>query len=146
MEDSEATTQPLRVLIDTNVVLDQFLRREPWASEAQGLVNAYSQGKVIGYMPASALTDVFYISRRIVGVEKAFYVVDLCRDAFELIAVDRAVIDLARTLPDADFEDNVQIACAQIAQLDAIVTRDPKGFEHATIPELTPQKVIQRIK
>jgi predicted nucleic acid-binding protein len=146
MDDDVATAQPLRVLIDTNVALDQFLRREPWASEAQDLVNAYTHGKIIGYMPASSLTDVFYISRRIVGIEKAFYVVDLCLDAFELLGVDRAAIDLARTLPDADFEDNVQIACAQIAQLDAIVTRDATGFEHAPMPALTPQKVVERIK
>lgn len=146
MANSDATTPPLRVLIDTNVALDLFLRREPWVTEAQGLVSAYTQGKVVGYLPASALTDIFYISRRIVGAEKAFQVVDLCLSAFVVIAVDRAAIDLARTLPGVDFEDNVQIACAQAAQLDAIVTRDATGFARAPMPTLAPKDVADQVK
>lgn len=145
MDDSPASTLPLRILIDTNVALDLFLRREPWVTEAQGMVSAHAQGKVVGYLPASALTDIYYISRRIVGSESAFHVIDMCLDAFELIAVDRGVIDLARALPGADFEDNVQIACAQVAQLDVIVTRDSTGFAQAPIPALTPKDVVERI-
>ncbi|HEU5343312.1 MAG TPA: PIN domain-containing protein [Ktedonobacterales bacterium] len=146
MATSDASTPPLRVLVDTNVALDLFLQREPWATEAQGLVSAYTQGKVVGYVPASALTDIFYISRRIVGADKAFHVIDLCLSAFAVIAVDRAVIDQARTLPGADFEDNVQIACAQVAQLDAIVTRDATGFVHAPMPTLAPKDVANQVK
>lgn len=146
MDASQSAQPPLRVLIDTNVALDFLLRREPWISEAVGLLNAHAQGAVIGYMPAPTLTDIFYISRRIGGPEKAFEAIDLCLNAFELISVDRAVIDAARSLPGADFEDNVQIACALAAQLDFIITRDAVGFTHSSIPAILPRGFADRMK
>lgn len=53
----------LRALIDTNVVLDLVLRREPWCTKAQPLVEAREAGQIVGFMPVSVLTDIFYISR-----------------------------------------------------------------------------------
>jgi hypothetical protein len=48
-------------------------------------------------------------------------------------------------LPGNDFEDNVQIACAVIAGLDAIVTRDPKGFAGSPVLVLTPAELLARL-
>ncbi len=48
-----------------------------------------------------------------------------------------------RALPGSDFEDNLQIACAQAAGLDLIVTRDAAGFTHATLPVVAPPDIAQ---
>jgi hypothetical protein len=45
-------------------------------------------------------------------------------------------------LPGPDVEDNVQIACAQLAGLDLIVTRDTAGFRHAPVPAIEPTAVV----
>lgn len=139
MGASSTPRPPRRALIDTNVALDFLLRREPWLTEAAGLIAAHADGSVVGYMPASTITDIFSISRRIVGAEKAFETIDLCLDAFEILAIDRAISDIARSLSGADFADNVQIACAIVHQLDCIITRDMRGFAHAPMPVLTPK-------
>jgi hypothetical protein len=52
---------------------------------------------------------------------------------------------MARTLSGNDFEDNLQIACAILAGLDVIVTRDTKGFGEAPIPVLKPQDLLAQI-
>ena len=122
------------MLFDTNVVLDLLLRREPWVSQARPLVEMHDTGQIVGYLPVSALTDLFYISRRIVGITRAFEVVDRCLNDFEALALDRALIEAARRLPGNDFEDNVQIACAMMARLDLIVTRNVADFAHSPIP------------
>lgn len=44
---------PIRVLVDTNVVLDVQLAREPWASQAKPLFDARDIGRAILYLPAS---------------------------------------------------------------------------------------------
>lgn len=54
----------LRVSLDTNVLLDLTLRREPWLSEAQAMWDARDAHQIIGYVPASSLTDLYYISRK----------------------------------------------------------------------------------
>jgi predicted nucleic acid-binding protein len=54
----------MRVLFDTNVVLDVLLRREPWVVEAQALWQAVDDGRIVGYIPAVAVTNIVYIARR----------------------------------------------------------------------------------
>lgn len=137
----DETTRPLRILVDTNVVLDLLLRREPWVTEAQPLVEASAAGQVLAYLPTTTLTDIFYIGRRLVGIERAFEAVDRCIADFELLPVDRIIIQAARQLPGSDFEDNVQIACAQAAGLDLIITRDAAGFTHSPVPPVAPAHI-----
>jgi predicted nucleic acid-binding protein len=55
----------MRVLLDTNVVLDVLLKREPWVAEAQILWQANDDGSVAGYVVATTLTNIFYIARMV---------------------------------------------------------------------------------
>ena len=132
---------PLRALLDTNVVLDWLLDRAPWAAAAQPLWDARDAGQVIAYLPASTLTDVFYIIRRAADIPTAFVAVDRRLAAFGLLPVDAALLQQARALPGNDFEDNVQIACAITAQLDLIITRDPAGFQASQIQAIEPAQI-----
>jgi hypothetical protein len=54
-------------------------------------------------------------------------------------------LELANTLTGTDFEDDLQIACAHLTGLDAIVTRNPKDFKSATIPVLTPSELLAQL-
>jgi predicted nucleic acid-binding protein len=110
-----------RLLFDTNVVLDVLLNREPWVTESYTLWQAQNQGRLVGFVSASTITDIFYVSRRIAGIDKAFTAVRLCLETFEICSVDRKTLEQAEQLPGNDFEDNVQIACAIMIGLEAIV-------------------------
>ena len=44
-----------------------------------------------------------------------------------------------------DFEDNLQIACAQTARLDHVITRDRTGFAASDVVVLTPRELLQRL-
>ncbi|RAM51779.1 MAG: hypothetical protein C6Y22_09615 [Hapalosiphonaceae cyanobacterium JJU2] len=54
----------MRVLIDTNILLDYLLDREPFVQDAKALFNTIDSGQVVGYVTATTLTDIFYIARR----------------------------------------------------------------------------------
>ncbi len=138
-------TQPLRVLVDTNVVLDQLLQRMPWYTAAQPFWQARDAGLLTAYLPASAITDIFYIGRRHAGFALARQAVERYLREFGLLTVDRAVLTAALALPGPDVEDNAQIACAQLAGLDLIVTRDAAGFRHAPILAVEPAAVVDYI-
>lgn len=103
--------------------------------------HARDSGGIVLYVPASTLTDIFSIGRRLVGLERAREAVGHCLDQLGIIPVDRAVLQAALLLPGPDFEDNVQIACAQVASLDLIVTRNAGDFLHATVPVVAPAAV-----
>lgn len=137
--------QALRVLIGTNIALDWLLDRKPWSDAAEPLWNARNAGLLIAYIPVSAVTDVFYIDRRLTSVTQAFADIDRLFSSFAIIPMSSQTLHDARALPGNDFEDNVQIICAQVMQLDLIVTRDPKGFSHSPIPAIEPSEIVQHL-
>ena len=49
---------------------------------------------------------------------------------------------MATTLIGSDFEDNLHVACAVQARLDAIVTRNRKDFAGSPVPVLTPAELL----
>jgi predicted nucleic acid-binding protein len=135
----------MHILFDINIVLDVLLKRKPWVTEAIAVWRANDEGQIIGYILASAMTDIFYIARRLAGLEIARTTVRTCLEAFEICTVDRQALEQAEALPGNDFEDNLQIACANIAGIDAIVTRDKDGFKTATIPVWTPAELLTQL-
>jgi len=136
----------VNILIDTNIALDVLLEREPWLAESQGVWQACDEGRVVGFLLASTLTDIFYIARRLVGRDKARQAVELCLTTFAICPVDRSVLEHALLLSGTDFEDNVQIAAATLSRLDAIVTRNPADFAHAAIPVLVPATLLSQLQ
>ena len=141
--DPSEQVRPLRVLVDINVVLDQLLRREPWFTEAQAFWQARDARRVLTYLPASVVTDVFYISRKQIGNDQARHAVMRCMREFGLLAVYRAVLEDALALAGSDFEDDVQIACARLAKLDLIVTRNTADFRFSPVPAIKPSEIAQ---
>ncbi len=129
------------MLLDTNVALDRILQRQPWFDKAADLWQARSAGILVAYLAASTLTDIFYIGRRIVGGADALAGVDTCLKEFGIVSVTREVLVAARALSGPDFEDNVQIACAQAAGLQLIVTRDVAGFAMSPIRAIEPGEI-----
>jgi predicted nucleic acid-binding protein len=132
----------MRILLDTNVVLDVMLEREPWRGEAEAIANADADGFRKSHLCASAITDIYYISRKLVGSERARVIVRTCLDRLQLVSVTRDLLEAAQRRGGNDFEDDLQIACAVQAGLDAIVTPNPKDFPGSPIPVLTPKELL----
>ncbi len=135
----------MRILFDTNVLLDVLLKRDPWMIESSAVWRAHDEGKIVGHVMACAITDIFYVARRLAGLETAHTSVRICLKAFAICVVDHQALEQAHALPGNDFEDNLQIACASHAGLDAIVTRDKKGFQTSTISVLTPAELLTQL-
>jgi hypothetical protein len=135
----------MRVLIDVNVALDVILERQPWLDDSKGVWDACHETRIVGHLIATAVTNIFYVSRRLIGTDKARAGVGTCLATFEIIAVGRDELQKADAMSGSDLEDNVSLACAMAAGLDAIVTRDPRGFAGSPIPVLSPAELLTRI-
>jgi len=137
----------VRVLIDTNIVLDFLLQREPFFQDAERLFQAIDTGQVVGYVTATTLTDIFYISRKHTrSVGQARQAVSETLIAMVICSVNRAVLESAFGSGLADFEDAVQIFCAVAQGLDAILTRDTQGFLSSPVTVLSIQEFLQQLE
>lgn len=83
----------MRMLIDTNVILDWLMRREPFHESARRVMEESIFGDIDGYISAHSLTDLFYILRKDfdTGRRKSLLMM-LC----ERLNVISAVTDLSR--------------------------------------------------
>ncbi|MGB3311876.1 MAG: PIN domain-containing protein [Nodosilinea sp.] len=117
----------MRVLIDTNIVLDFLLQREPFSQNAELLFQTIDEGEIVGYITATTLTDIFYIARRHTrSVEQARQAVSAMLTAMMICPVDRVVLESAFNSGLVDFEDAVQIFSAATQGLEG---------EHPTFDE-----------
>ncbi len=137
----------MRVLVDTNIVLDFLLQREPFFQDADLLFQAIDSGQVVGCVTATTLTDIFYISRKHTrSIEQARQAISETLTVMVICPVNRAVLEAAFRSGLDDFEDAVQIFCAVEQGLDAILTRDAKGFLSSSIPVLSIQEFLQQLE
>ena len=135
----------MNVLLDTNVVLDVLLAREPFLADSQAVWQACDDGRISGYILASSLTDIFFIARRLVGRDTARRAVEVCLSTFAVCPVNQAVLEQAFSLSGSDFEDDVQIAAALQSGIDTIVTRNPADFAHASLAVITPPVLLAQL-
>ena len=135
----------MRVLLDTNIVLDVLLRRMPWQIEAESILNAVREGRLACSVASLTVTNVFYVARRLVGLERARNIVRECLQTLEILDVGQRELEIADSFPGSDFEDNLQIAVAITESVDAIVTRDETGFLTSPVTVLTPSELLSAL-
>ncbi|WP_299402097.1 PIN domain-containing protein [Acaryochloris sp. IP29b_bin.148] len=135
----------MKVLIDTNVVLDLLLERDPFVETAIALFEQIELGNLAGYIAATTITNIFYIIRKTEGREVAINAVNRLLIGLQFCAVDRQTVKTALSLGLKDFEDSIQLACAVLNQLDGIVTRDPKDFIDSKLLIYSPTEILNRL-
>ncbi|KKD36706.1 type II toxin-antitoxin system VapC family toxin [Limnoraphis robusta] len=135
----------MRVLLDTNIILDHFLEREPFVHEAKALLEKIESKEIEGFVTATTVTDIFYISKKSKGAALSKQYIRELLTLLEVCAVNRTILEAAIASNSDDFEDAVQLACAVSEGLDAIVTRNMQGFSDASIDILTAGELLTRL-
>ena len=133
------------VLIDTNVVLDALLNNAGFADKSKELFDLADKKRFIGYISASAVTDIFYISQKKLGKKTAKEAVKHLLHIYYPATVTDKDIYNALDLTWDDFEDSVQFTVGEGLSVDYIVTRNIQDFSSGHIPAVTPEQFIQII-
>lgn len=132
----------MRILFDTNVVLDVFLNREPFVDPAAHLFDANVQGDVEGVLGATTVTTIYYLLGRNHGNAVAHEKVgDLLR-LFDVAPVNRQVLVEAADLGFADYEDAVLHSAARTAGVEGLVTRNTADFRASSLSVYTPTELL----
>lgn len=136
----------MRLLLDTNILIDYYTVRMPYFEELTGLVVAREFGDIEIWASGKSYTDIFYVARKRFDeheLQRAFL------DSFEMIdlcSIEPEDIKLAAELSWDDFEDCLIFVAAQKIKADAIVTRDVGGFSHSSIPAVCPLEALKLIE
>jgi predicted nucleic acid-binding protein len=133
-----------KILIDTNVILDYLLMREPFQEDADKVVKLCVDNKVRGCIAAHSIPNLFYILRKDCNdSERRNMLINICR-IFDVEGIDRTKLINALNDDDfSDFEDCLQAECAKSYGADYIITRNLKDFLNSDVPAVTPSEFLQ---
>lgn len=143
MGSLERKVRLVKVLLDTNIIIDLALERQPHFEASEQILSLVEQGQIEGYISASTFGDLYYVIRKDKGRESTLYFLRRIATFCQVATVNQAAVSMALTANFRDFEDAIQHSTAVINQLDAIVTRNPRDFKVTTPRILTPTQLIQ---
>jgi len=135
----------MRVLLDTDVVLDVIMARVPFAKAATELLDLNEQGLFEAYICGIPPINIFYIARKAKNNADLRQAISQLLQTVRVCPVNHAVLNEAFALPFADYEDAVQHASATASRLDAIVTRNVSDYKNATLPVFAPADFLNHL-
>ena len=136
----------MRVLLDTDVILDFLLVREPFFEAASELLELNAHGIFDAYVSGITPINVFYLGRKVVGAPKIRKGIARLLTLVRICNVTKKSLEQALGLPFADYEDAVQHAVATGNGLEAIVTRNLRDYKQATLPIFSPSDFLKKLK
>jgi len=135
----------VRILFDTNVVLDVLLGREPHVEVAARLLTLVDHGRIEGLLCATTVTTIHYIASRGLGMQRSDALVRELLELFDVATVDERVIERALDCGFGDFEDAVLHEAAVGSGVAAIVTRNSGDFDKAVLPVFEPGELLAAV-
>ena len=133
----------MRVLVDTNVIIDVLLKRPGFFSDSQAVLRLAVQGDITALVPAGSMADIYYIIRR-GGLDSATAHGAIASLAQLVEICDTAASDVKKALrlKMGDFEDAVMAATAKREKAKMIISRNDSDFSASPVPVITPKDFI----
>ena len=135
-----------KVLIDTDIILDLFARREPFYQPAARLFTLIDIGTVKGYVSSLIFSNLYYILSREKTKSEAKNTLLKLKVLTNILAVDEKIIELALASNLKDFEDSIQYYVAIKNKIDIIITRNIKDYKGADIQAMTDDEFLRAYK
>ena len=136
----------IKALIDTNIVLDIALKRQPFFECSSKVFDAIDDQLLEGYISATSITDIYYIASKQNGKPQArAFILSLVK-VLEIVGVEKRIIMDALNSDFSDFEDAIQAFSANAYSLDIIITRNIKDFKNSPVKVIKPKEFIEQIK
>ena len=133
----------MKILLDTNIVLDLLLEREPFCNEAKDIFTMIESDKISGFLCATSITTIYYLISKSVDKSKADEIIDKLLQLFNIADVNKNILIKSLKNNGKDFEDSVIYTSAEYFNIDVIITRDKKGFKQSNIKVLKPSDFLE---
>ncbi len=134
----------VRILLDTNILLDYILTREPFYDNAKKIILACINGTVKACIAAHSISNMFFILRReYESKERRKLLLNICK-IFDIEGIDKEKLISGLENDDFfDFEDCLQMECARAYEAKYIVTRNVSDYDNSVIQAILPEDFLK---
>ena len=137
----------MKVLVDTNVVLDVLLKQAPFYNDSFVIFQLADSKRISGVLAAVSLTNIFYLLRKAkIDSAEVYQIMDKLIALFTIAPIVETTITSALALRWKDFEDAVQFITAKESNVEFIITRNKADYKTSGIPCMTPTEFIAHLK
>jgi len=131
------------VFIDTDIVLDLLCKREPFYPYAAEVFTLGDKGTLTLVTTPLVFANVFYILRKLLGIEKAKDLLRKLRIMMGIVEIDEKIVDLALNSSFSDFEDGIQYFTAREHGIQHLLTRNLRDYKGSELIVQTPEEYLK---
>jgi predicted nucleic acid-binding protein len=131
------------IFIDTDIVLDLLCKREPFYPYAAEVFTMGDKGTLTLVTTPLVFANVFYILRKLLGIEKAKELLRKLRIMLGIVEMDEKIVDLALNSSFSDFEDGIQYFTAREHGIQHLLTRNLRDYKGADVIIQTPEEYLK---
>lgn len=133
----------MKILVDTNVIIDALTSREPWNKSAEKIFIMAANHSMDMYITASSATDIYYLVRKYLhNTELAKQIMGKLYSLTGILEVTGVDCVDALASPISDYEDAVVERVAIRADVDYIITRNIKDYQHGSVKIILPDDFV----
>jgi len=136
----------LKILFDTNVILDVMLLREPFLKSSAFLLAEVERRNIEGFVCSTTVTTIHYLVEKTKGRKTALSQIENLLKIFQVTQVDKSCLESALKSKIIDFEDAVLNESASRERVDGIVTRNEKDFKQSKLTIYNPEELLKILK
>ena len=136
----------MNVFLDTNVVVDFMLRREPFFNDASTIFAMVDDKKINASTSVLTVVNCAYLMKKAFSREIVLNKVNVLCETLKITPIDVNQLTRAAKMNPYDYEDAVQYMSALPKKPDIIITRDEKGFREFEIPVMSPSDFVKAAK
>ena len=132
------------LLLDTDVVLDFFLDREPFAEDAARILTLCEEKQTQVFVTPVSISNVYYLLRKLGSHSKVITHLKQLLTLVKVASVPKEVVLEALESDFADFEDALQhFAAKSETGIQIIITRNLKDYSKSSLAVMTPAAYLK---
>ncbi len=136
----------MKVLFDTNIILDVLLNREPFVVNSSLLMAHVEKKDIDGYLCATTVTTLDYLLSKALNKRESRAGIQKLLSLFRISDVNSTVLNLSVNSDFSDFEDAVQYFSGVCSEVNALLTHNIKDYKNSELPVYTPDELLQIIR
>lgn len=135
----------MRVLLDTNVLIDYYAKREPYYQDAFKLRVMQEFGDVELWASIQSFSDISYILCSEANSQQLQHAFLASLSFLHVCSLDQNNLEKTCQASWEDFEDCLVARCAEKLKAEFILTRDQEGFVRSSTQVLTPSEFFASV-
>ena len=132
-----------KAFIDTDVILDFMIAREPFAMDAARIFTLSEKKKISICTTGLVFSNAYYVLRKLGPHKKVIEKLTQLARLVEIIGLSKAAVNQALESEFGDFEDALQYYAALSQNVTIIITRNTKDYKHSELAVLAPDQYLK---